>query len=102
MTAPLSEADLDALHEAATVWWYGIESIGTHWDGCEKYHNECLIAKQDAAITQLREQRDVAIRERNRAKHLAAASRCTKFDAVPPADVIAVGCGDWEFDGVPF
>lgn len=28
--------------------------------------------------------------------------RCKLADAVPPADVIKVGCDSWAFDGVPF
>lgn len=27
---------------------------------------------------------------------------CTKFEAVPPPDVAAVGCDEWEWDQVPF
>lgn len=29
-------------------------------------------------------------------------SVCEKFDAVPSAEVVAVGCDDWQHDGVPF
>jgi hypothetical protein len=28
--------------------------------------------------------------------------RCLKYDSIPPAEVVAVGCDEWEFDGVPF
>ena len=27
---------------------------------------------------------------------------CTKFEAVPPNDVQAAGCDEWQWDGVPF
>lgn len=27
---------------------------------------------------------------------------CTKFEAVPPPDVAAVGCDEWQWDQVPF
>lgn len=28
--------------------------------------------------------------------------RCSKWDAVPPQDVIETGCDEWTFDEVPF
>lgn len=31
-----------------------------------------------------------------------AYSQCQKFQAVPPADVQAVGCDEYEYDEIPF
>lgn len=30
------------------------------------------------------------------------AKRCTKWNAAPPPEVLAVGCPDWKFDEIPF
>ena len=30
------------------------------------------------------------------------ARRCTKWQASPPPDVLAVGCEEWTFDEIPF
>lgn len=34
-------------------------------------------------------------------KHFHSA-KCYKFDAVPPAEVQAIGCDEYEHDGIPF
>ena len=31
-----------------------------------------------------------------------AMPECDKFQAAPPPDVVASGCDEWEFDGIPF
>lgn len=27
---------------------------------------------------------------------------CTKHKAIPPEEVVAAGCDDWQYDGIPF
>jgi hypothetical protein len=59
-----------------------------------------LHAVRDALAAQLATLNAVTIHCRSCASWQE--EHCTRFDAVPPPDVVQAGCEEWEWDRVPF